>query len=153
MSMKKNDQYKEFGVLLQNLRQKAGIAQQSELAKMVGSTQQTVSRWEVGSSRPRQKQMPIIASALQTDIDELLKTAGYTAQIKKIATATFDQPFPVDALNPDSFERFCLHFLQQLHPSANVHRAGGSGHTQYGLDVDAIFPDETCFTFQCKRVE
>ncbi|MCS3451520.1 helix-turn-helix domain-containing protein [Bradyrhizobium elkanii] len=41
-----------FGKLLVELRQKAGIASQTEFATLVKSTQQTVSRWEAGQSRP-----------------------------------------------------------------------------------------------------
>ena len=142
--------YKEFGILLGELRGKAGIKEQVALAKLVKSSQQTVSRWERGLSRPRQKQLPVIAKALSADLDELLIAAGY--QVEQVV-ATFDQPFPVDALNPDSFERFCLYLLARLYPSARVHRAGKSGHTQDGLDVEIVFPDKTRYTFQCKRVE
>lgn len=142
--------YKVFGELVASLRVKAGLAQQSDLAVLAQTTQQTISRWEAGGSRPRVKQMPLLASTLKADLDELLAAAGYTPQI---TVATFDQPFPIDALTPDSFERFCLYFLSNLHPTAQVHRVGGQGHTQDGLDVDAMFPDGTCFTFQCKRVQ
>ncbi|AEG00353.1 helix-turn-helix domain-containing protein [Methylomonas methanica] len=142
--------YKAFGDLLLQLRLKAGLAQQSDLAGLVKTSQQTISRWESGASRPRDKQIPQLASALNADLAELLGAAGYTT---RTPVATFDQPFPIDALNPDSFERFCLYFLSEMYSTANVHRAGGQGHTQDGLDVDVIFPDETYFTFQCKRVD
>ena len=142
--------YKAFGDLVMQLRLKAGLAQQSDLASLVKTSQQTVSRWESGTSRPRDKQMPLLASALNADLAELLAAAGYTT---RTAVATFDQPFPIDALNPDSFERFCLYFLSEMYPTAKVHRAGGQGHTQDGLDVNVIFPDGTYYTFQCKRVD
>jgi transcriptional regulator with XRE-family HTH domain len=141
--------YQAFGALLMQLRLKAGLAQQSDLAGLVQASQQTISRWESGASRPRDKQMPLLASALNADLTELLGAAGYTT---RTLVATFDQPFPIDALNPDSFERFCLYFLSEMYPTANVHRAGGQGHTQDGLDVDVIFTDGTYYTFQCKRV-
>jgi transcriptional regulator with XRE-family HTH domain len=140
----------EFGKLLAQLRQAAGIAKQAELAKRVRSTQQTVSRWETGTSRPRDKQIPLIATVLTANPVELLEAAGYMA---KKTVATFDQPFPLEALSPDSFERFCLHFLSKLYPNADVHRAGESGHTQDGLDVDAKFPGGRSYAFQCKRVD
>jgi len=132
------------------LRLKAGLAQQADFAGLVKTSQQTISRWESGASRPRDKQMPLLASVLKADLAELLAAAGYTA---RTPVATFDQPFPIDALNPDSFERFCFYFLQEMYPTAKVHRVGGQGHTQDGLDIDAIFPDNTYFTFQCKRVD
>ncbi len=61
--------------------------------------------------------------------------------------------FRLDALNPDSFERFCMDFLSKKYPEAEVHRVGGQGHTQDGVDVDVISPDNTCYVFQCKRIE
>lgn len=149
MSAKSKGLYVNFGNLLMTLRQQAGIAQQSDLAFLMKTTQQTISRWELGISRPRAKQIPLLASILKADVDQLLTAAGYTANL---TVATFDQPFPIDALTPESFERFCLYFLERRHPAAQVHRAGGSGHTQEGLDVEVIFPDQTCHTFQCKRV-
>jgi transcriptional regulator with XRE-family HTH domain len=140
--------YKTFGKLLSELRQKAGITSQADFAILVKSKQQTVSRWEAGQSRPRDKQMPLIAAVLNADVSELLGAAGFT---HKTAVVSFDQPFPIDALAPDSFERFCRHFLQAMYPDARVERAGGQGHTQDGLDVSADFPDGTTFSFQCKR--
>lgn len=142
--------YKMFGDLVVRLRLKAGLIQQSDLAGLAKISQQTVSRWESGVSRPRDKQMPLLASVLKADLGELLAAAGYTTTMP---VATFDQPFPIDALNPDSFERFCLYFLSERYPTAKVHRAGGQGHTQYGLDIEVLFTDGTCYTFQCKRVD
>lgn len=143
--------YLSFGKLLIDLRKKAGI-QQADLAKLINSTQQTVSRWEMGSSRPRDKQMPLIAAALAVELSVLLSAAGYSPP--SMTTTPFVQPFPVDALSPDDFERFCFYFLQQLYSSknANIHRAGKSGHTQDGIDIEVTFPDKTTYTVQCKRV-
>lgn len=141
--------HESFGRLLIDLRQKAGISSQGEFATLVKSSQQTVSRWEAGLSRPRDGQMPLIAAVLKADVANLLEAAGF---IRKTAVVSFDQPFPVDGLNPDSFERFCRHFLQAMYPEARVEHAGSQGHTQDGLDVTATFPDGTTFSFQCKRV-
>lgn len=138
-----------FGRLLIELRQKAGISSQGEFATLVKSSQQTVSRWEAGLSRPRDGQMPLIAAVLKAEVADLLEAAGF---IRKTAVVSFDQPFPVDGLTPDSFERFCRHFLQAMYPEARVEHAGSQGHTQDGLDVTATFPNGTTFSFQCKRV-
>ncbi len=150
--MKNEMTYIAFGKALAALRQKAGI-QQADLAKLIQTTQQTVSRWELGRSRPRNGQIPIIAVALKADISELLDAAGY--QPAKLTVSPFVQPFPVDALTFDSFERFCLYFLERLYKDkgATVHLAGGPGHTQKGIDIEATFPNKTIFSFQCKRVQ
>jgi transcriptional regulator with XRE-family HTH domain len=142
----------DFGNLLRNLRQKAGIAQQMEFAKMMEVTQQTISRWEAGHSRPRAYQISLLANVLKTDINELLAAAKYDMEAIS-AVASFDQPFPVYALNPYSFERFCCEFLTMKYPEAKVHLFGGHGHKQHGIDIEALFPNEDCYTFQCKRVE
>jgi transcriptional regulator with XRE-family HTH domain len=150
MSKTEKPAYSAFGELLTSLRQKAGIASQAEFARLVKSRQQTVSRWEAGLSRPRDKQMPLIAAALKAELADLLAAAGFT---QKTVVVSFDQPFPIDSLTPESFERFCRHFLQAMYPDARVEHAGGQGHTQDGLDVTALFPDGSTFSFQCKRTE
>jgi transcriptional regulator with XRE-family HTH domain len=142
--------YEMLGKSLVELRHKAGIGSQTEFAKLVKSTQQTVSRWEAGQSRPRDKQMPLVAAVLKADVADLLAAAGLT---RRTVVVSFDQPFPLDGLTPDSFERFCRHFLQAVYPTARVEHAGGQGHTQDGLDVVATFPDGSTFSFQCKRVD
>lgn len=148
MGVKLNSRYKSFGDALLTLRMKAGIGKQTEFARLVKSTQQTVSRWERGESRPRDKDFPLIASVLGTSVDDLLLAAGY---VQRTVIATFDQPFPIDALTPDSFERFCFFLLRKLYPDADVHRAGGTGHTQHGLDIEVRLADGSVHTFQCKR--
>jgi transcriptional regulator with XRE-family HTH domain len=145
-----NPRYSAFGELLARLRQAAGLSQQGDLANLIGTTQQTVSRWEAGLSRPRHAQFPELAVAVDVDVSVLLKAAGYTP---KTVVTTFDQPFPVEALSPESFERFCRDLMQALHPDANIHRAGQSGHRQDGIDIEADLANGEIHTFQCKRVQ
>jgi len=66
-------------------------------------------------------------------------------------TVSFDQPFPIDSLSAEGFERFCDFFISVLHPTADVHLFGGTGHKQDGLDIEAVLPDGTIRTYQCKR--
>jgi len=66
-------------------------------------------------------------------------------------TVSFDQPFPIDSLSAEGFERFCDFFITALYPTADVHRFGGTGHKQDGLDIKAVLPDGTIHTYQCKR--
>lgn len=143
--------FEAFGKRLADLRRAAGLAQQSDLADLVNTSPQTVSRWEAGLSRPRQKQIPLLERVLKAKPDELLLAAGYST---KTVVATFDRPFPIEALSPDSFERFSLHLISALYPpSAQVHAAGGQGHTQEGLDIRVVLADGLVHTFQCKRVD
>src|SRR5688572_4150933 len=101
--------YPALGQRLIQWRRAAGILRQADFAVRVKTKQQTVSRWEGGQSRPRERQLPLIASILGVAIDELRAAAGYGA---KTVVTTFDQPFPVDALAPEVFERFCVYLLQ-----------------------------------------
>jgi transcriptional regulator with XRE-family HTH domain len=143
-------EYQEFGQLLMAARLNAGVAQQSDLALRVGVEQQTVSRWELGKSRPKPGKLNEIIAVLQIlERNELISAAGYA--IESEPQATFDQPWPVDALSPTSFERFCADFLARMFSEADVHRYGDQGHKQHGIDIEAIFPDGRVFVFQCKR--
>jgi transcriptional regulator with XRE-family HTH domain len=142
--------YNASGALIARLRREAGFVRQAEFATRIDATQQTVSRWEAGDSRPRATQMPLIAAALGAKVDDLLTAAGYAP---KTVVATFDKPFPIDALSPESFERFCAYSLQRLYPEATIHQMGTTGHTQDGTDVVATFPGGVAHSFQCKRVE
>lgn len=140
--------YIAFGRLLAECRVRAGIVSQAALASQIGASQQTVSRWEAGLSRPRINEFANLAAVLQTNSDALLESAGYT--VPK-AVVSFAMPFPVDALSPDDFERFSSDFIEALNPGAKVHREGGPGHTQDGIDIVAVLSDGERQTYQCKR--
>jgi transcriptional regulator with XRE-family HTH domain len=142
--------YPSFGRLLTEARISVGIDNQADLALILDCTQQTVSRWESGQSRPRAGEIPKLAAALKLKPAYLLEEAGYAAPTVR----SFAQPFPVDRLDADTFERFVEFFLQCLHRGkAEVRRAGESGHKQDGIDLTVTFPDGLRVSYQCKRVE
>lgn len=148
MSATKLLPYKVFGHNLLLHRASRCLSTQ-ELARLLGINQQTLSRWEAGSSRPRVDVILRLASVLQVDAIALSHAAGYAAEV---ATVSFDRPLPLAGLNPDSFECFSLDFLATLYSGrADVHRAGKTGHKQHGIDIEAVFYDGTAHTFQCKR--
>lgn len=126
-----------------------GQLTQAEFATKLGFKQQAVSRWEAGTHRPTVSQIPTIAAIIGSDPSELMTLAGYAAPIVASVTALF----PVDALEPSTFEHFVRDVVQELHPDASVRLQGSRGHTQGGTDVLAKFPDRTVWSFQCKRVE
>jgi transcriptional regulator with XRE-family HTH domain len=131
---------------------------QAELARHLDEVgQQTVSRWERGSSRPRRAVVGRLAELLDLDVRELLVAAGYV-------TPTADKPHetqpPVrprlttlrlDELSPDRFEQFSADLAQALYPDAAVHRYGGQGHTQGGIDVLVNHAAGRPTGIQCKR--
>lgn len=61
---------------LRTRRQELGLMQ-SQLADLVGVTQQTISRWESGEVTPPPKRLGRIAEVLDMDMDRLLSYAGY----------------------------------------------------------------------------
>lgn len=69
-------------------------------------------------------------------------------------TATsHDRPLPLSALPPETFESFCAALLHRMYQpiGGTVHRYGGTGHKQHGIDIFATTPFGT-LSFQCKRV-
>jgi transcriptional regulator with XRE-family HTH domain len=140
--------YRALGQLIEKMRSDAGIAQQLKLANLMGTTQQSVSRWERGMSRPRASQLSELAAVLKCDVQVLLKAGGY---VPDTSTVSFAQPFPLHAVSPESFERFCHQMLTYLYPQAEVHRMGGSGHAQQGVDLEVKLCTGRIHSFQCKR--
>nr|WP_315205630.1 helix-turn-helix domain-containing protein [uncultured Albidiferax sp.] len=150
--------YLELGQLLVSLRKKLGWTQQ-EFAARSGVTQQTVSRWEQGLSRPRSKELPNLALLLSAEVESLQAAAGYSApgnvQGGVPGAPTFDVPLPLHFLRPDSFENFCADFLTRYYRdrAGVVNRFGGTGSKQYGIDIEVCGPSFGVHSFQCKRVE
>ena len=150
MSAKKAARYASLGEYVRFHRERQGMATQGDLAARLGVAQQTVSRWEAGTSRPRTDELARIAGLLKIDIAELSAAAGYASDA---ITVSFDRPLPLASLSPESFEFFALDFLAtQYRGQADVHPAGKTGHKQYGIDIEVRFvADDGLFTFQCKR--
>lgn len=141
--------YEQLGKLIYERRVAVGIATQAELSQRLGLAQQTVSRWEAGTSRPRSNQLPNLASVLEVAPSALVSTAGYVANV---TTISFDRPLPLSSLTPESYEHFCLDFLASLFgDQAVVHPTGKTGHKQYGIDIEARFLRGDVHTYQCKR--
>ena len=67
--------YPAFGALLARLRVAAGFIKQQELATALGLTQQSVSRWERGLTRPRSNDIPALEKLVRAKVDELLVAA------------------------------------------------------------------------------
>ncbi|MGH8923853.1 MAG: helix-turn-helix domain-containing protein [Acidimicrobiia bacterium] len=144
----------EIGPVLREARDSAGLRQQ-DVASELGITQQTVSRWESGRSRPGRDQLLALAGVLGIN-DEigLLARAGHD-----VVESPPPRPvrprlrrLPLGDLSPGDFEWFCRDFVSMRH-GAEVHRFGGTGHAQAGIDLIAYLPDGSTVTYQCKRVK
>lgn len=149
--------YAAFGQTLAKLRVSAGYTKQQELAKALGVTQQSVSRWEKGIARPRSNAIPALERLVGAKDGELLNAAGYQVEplpVSVIGAATSrDRPLPLSALHPETFESFCAALLSRVYRSCGgkVQRYGGTGHKQHGIDIFATGSFGT-HSFQCKRV-
>jgi len=151
-------QYLEFATLIATLRKAKGWMQQ-EFALRAGVTQQTVSRWEQGVSRPRAKELPNLAALLDSDLDVMEVAAQYTVaqgvNSQPVGAPTYDTPLPLHSLRPDSFENFNADLLARYYRNRAgvVNRFGGTGSKQYGIDIEVRGDSFGVHTFQCKRVE
>jgi transcriptional regulator with XRE-family HTH domain len=148
-------QYIPLGSLISAGRKRAGL-EQAELGRLLGKSQQTVSRWEAGISRPRARQIAALAKAIGEKPETLRAVAKYGVPAESLpdtVTVSHDRPFPVDSLAPDSFERLIEDIVRHLYPEArDIRRAGKTGHSQSGVDLLAVLPDGRRYVFQCKRV-
>ena len=150
--------YLDSSLLLASLRKAKGWTQK-EFANRAGVTQQTVSRWEQGISRPRSKELPSLATLLDAELGNLETAAGYSSADNDVSrpagAPTFDVPLPLQSLRPDSFENFCVDFLARYYRIRGgiVNRFGGTGSKQDGIDIEARGISFGVHTFQCKRVE
>lgn len=154
----KNVVYPALGALLVSLRKGLGWTQH-EFAARAGVTQQTVSRWEQGLSRPRPKELPNLALLLKAELEHIEAAAGYSSQECTQGgvpgAPTYDIPLPLHFLRPDSFENFCADFLTRYYRdrAGVVNRFGGTGSKQHGIDIEVRGPSFGVHSFQCKRVE
>jgi len=158
MTAAQDSPYKAFGHLLAQRRLDAGFAKQQELATAMGVKQQSVSRWEKGLGRPRASEIPKLEKLVGAKPDELLIAAGFgsarTAKAEPAETAmSFDRALPLSALPSETFESFCAALLQRLYRPlrGDVHRYGGTGSKQHGIDIIAR-GQFGIHSFQCKRV-
>ena len=138
--------YINLGNLIKSEREKRSW-EQVDLAKRMAVTQQTVSRWEKGDSRPKQDDLSKLVDLFSGENHVWFTKAGYD----------FDEPdtslspyLPVQNLSAENFEVFCRDLVQALNPGADVHRYGTQGHKQEGIDLYAQIA-RTILDYQCKR--
>jgi transcriptional regulator with XRE-family HTH domain len=132
--------------------------EQADLAQRLQApvSQQTVSRWESGRSRPRRAVVVELAELFGVDPTELLRAAGYTNAADQAHVVPKPlQPrltvLPVWELPPDKFEELTADIAQHLRPDTFVSRLGGQGHKQCGADVVAEKDSRYVLAYQCKR--
>ena len=142
-----------FSELIRQRRQTARLTQ-AELAKRVGVKQQTVARWEQGSSTPTRDTLASIARAFSEPDDKWIRAAGRNADsdLPRLLHPVRSRIgyLPLGELTPSEFERFTDYLISAYYRDARVTRGGGPGHAQQGADILVHTPDGTKL-FQCKR--
>lgn len=139
-------QYKAAGDLIKSEREKRSW-EQNDLAKRMSITQQTVSRWEKGESRPKYDDLLKLVDLFKGDIYEWSSKAGYELDEEDNSLAPY---LPLHILTPEKFEFFCRDLIQALNPDATVHRYGNQGDNQEGIDLYAQFTKDV-LDYQCRR--
>ncbi len=153
-----HDMNYEIGNIIKAERKKRGWDQAALARQLSGEVQQqAISRWERGDSRPKREMVARLADLFEVEAEELLEAAGYL-------TPTVDNPetiklpvrprvttLPLAELPFDRFEQFSADLAHQLHPDCKVHRYGGAGHKQYGVDIVVQKGNIYYKAYQCKR--
>ena len=126
------NEYYELGNLIREKREERGY-DQIEVARLLDTTQQTVSRWELGTSRPRLSMLVQLEFILGATVDELRKAGRYdTASLTPVRNLVL---LPLDLLSPEDFQRFVRDLMQVLYPNDKWRVNGVSGDKQGGYDV------------------
>ncbi|GAB3603405.1 helix-turn-helix domain-containing protein [Microbacterium aureliae] len=142
--------YQKLGPVIRAARGARGL-EQADLARMLNVGQQAVSAWELGSSRPRAKQLATLAEILGVGIDELRLLGEYEQSATPVAPPRM-LTLPLGALSEDAFEAFCRDLARALFPRREVSRNGSRGFKQHGVDVIVDGEGER-IGIQCKRHE
>ena len=132
---------------------------QAQFARQLGVVgQQTVSRWERGTSRPRRAMIPRIAQVLgmeaQILFDAMADERIAPAPEPSRPVRSLVSELPLDQLREDVFESFCADLAELLYPYPDdVHGYGSRGDKQGGIDIEVRHPEGLPTAIQCKRVQ
>ena len=106
--------YEAFGNLVGRLRLQAGYEKQSDLAAEMDCKQQTVSRWEAGTARPRSDDLQKLARVLKLeDATPLYQAWGYMPfpSIRETLASTCTQPGGHEMLSPGVLTRTWRYYV------------------------------------------
>jgi transcriptional regulator with XRE-family HTH domain len=148
----------KLGELLRTARLGQGW-DQAQFARQLGVVgQQTVSRWERGTSSPRRAMIPRISQVLGMETQILFDAMADERPAPAPETTSPVRPLvselPLDKLREDVFESFCTDLAELLYPYPDdVHGYGSRGDTQGGIDIEVRHPEGLSTAIQCKRVQ
>ena len=133
---------------------------QDALARKVGVSQQTVSRWESGRTTPNIRRRSLLAEALNVDKKELEDAVAQDRLSRIEATVSLpvrplSTELPFADLPWPRFEELVEAVAAARHREHNVSRIGGPGDKQYGFDVVVKYKSKSGYPFgyQVRRVK
>lgn len=101
------------GSRLAALRKNAGLSQ-TELAKAIGVSQQTVAYWETSAVPPRSDVLPKMAKALSVRVDDILGDAPVNAVRQPGPVGEFQRTFDEVRKLPRKQQRKVIEMVQAL---------------------------------------
>ncbi|MBA4752867.1 MAG: helix-turn-helix domain-containing protein [Sphingopyxis sp.] len=137
--------FQGLGEKIATARGDAGLTQ-TELARVLGIKQQSVSRWEAGTHRPPPAKLRQIETALK------LPSGSFATQylVENSPVAVVAPLLPLPSLAPEMFERFIGDLMAEIYPDREVRVQGGRGHDQFGWDI-LVQGGGEIIGIQCKR--
>lgn len=101
------------GTRLATLRKAAGLSQ-TELAKVIGVSQQTVAYWETSATPPRSDVLPQLAKALGVHVEEILGHVPVSAARKPGPVGRLQRVFEMASILPKREQRLVAEFVETL---------------------------------------
>ena len=122
---------------------------QAELAAQLRLSQQFISAWERGISRPGKSEVSKLALVLGLDEELLERSFDNTASTS--LTRPLIHMLPIADLSWPRFQDFILELVRLLYPDLDIERYGLEGEKQDGIDLVAMRGKKIIKAFQCKR--
>ena len=145
-----------MGQRIKTSREQLGL-EQSAISAQLGTTQQTVSRWERGETTPNSAYRERLAHLLGIPVAELHEAARLDRESR--ARSQYSTPvrpllaeLPFRDLSWDRFQELVEGVARAKYPHARVSAVGGPGDEQGGFDVVVVEGTLSVAAFQVKRV-
>jgi transcriptional regulator with XRE-family HTH domain len=148
----------DFGATIRTARELRGW-DQAELVRRLAAagvtvSQQTISRWERGRTRPRGQHLAALTALLGLVPDDERRSPQPSRTRVDPATRG-DRPLltrlRLNELSPEEFEDFAADLATEIFAPARATRVGAQGHKQDGIDVAVTHADGSIIGIQCKR--
>ena len=117
--------YQMLGQRIAQFRKARSLTQQ-QLARVLGISQQTMAHYEVGRLRIAVALLPSLTKTLKINIADLIESASYAANGKRVPAATFAKQIEQISQLPRAKQKVVMEMLDTLlHQAAlrRVHRA------------------------------